>query len=62
VHSLGKTGRDALIQFQEPEHMSTLTAASSPADEMTGIVGFAARSIEALGEWGWAYKGGVPLE
>ncbi|MDQ4046929.1 MAG: DedA family protein [Actinomycetota bacterium] len=32
--------------------MSTLTAASSPADEMTGIVGFAARSIEALGEWG----------
>lgn len=32
--------------------MSTLTAASSPADEMTGIVGFAARSIETLGEWG----------
>lgn len=32
--------------------MRTPTAASSPADEMTGIVGFAARSIEALGEWG----------
>lgn len=32
--------------------MSTLLAASSPADEMTGIVGFAARSIESLGEWG----------
>ena len=27
-------------------------ATSSPADELTGIVGFAARSIEALGEWG----------
>lgn len=32
--------------------MSTFTAASSPVDEMTGIVGFAARSIESLGEWG----------
>jgi membrane protein DedA with SNARE-associated domain len=27
-------------------------AASSPADELTGIVGFAAQSIDALGEWG----------
>ncbi|MDR6557972.1 membrane protein DedA with SNARE-associated domain [Arthrobacter pascens] len=25
---------------------------SSPADEMTGIVGFAAQSLDALGEWG----------
>ena len=27
-------------------------AMSSPADEMTGIVGFAAQSIDSLGEWG----------
>lgn len=27
-------------------------AASSPADQLTGIVGFAAQSIDSLGEWG----------
>ena len=27
-------------------------ATSSPADELTGIVGFAAQSIDSLGEWG----------
>ena len=29
-----------------------MTAAASPADGLTGIVGFAARAIDALGEWG----------
>jgi membrane protein DedA with SNARE-associated domain len=27
-------------------------ATSSPADELTGIVGFAAQAIDSLGEWG----------
>lgn len=32
--------------------MSIYAASTTPADELTGIVGFAARSIDALGEWG----------
>jgi len=32
--------------------MSSFGAMSTPADELTGIVGFAAQSIDALGEWG----------
>lgn len=32
--------------------MSIYAASTTPADELTGIVGFAAQSIDALGEWG----------
>jgi membrane protein DedA with SNARE-associated domain len=50
--ALGQTGWDAVIQLQEPEQMSSIGAMSTSADELTGIVGFAARSIDSLGEWG----------
>jgi membrane protein DedA with SNARE-associated domain len=32
--------------------MSIYAASTTPADELTGIVGFAAQSMDALGEWG----------
>lgn len=32
--------------------MSSIGAMSTSADELTGIVGFAARFIDSLGEWG----------
>jgi membrane protein DedA with SNARE-associated domain len=32
--------------------LSIYAASTTPADELTGIVGFAAQSIDALGEWG----------
>lgn len=32
--------------------MSSIGAMSTPADELTSIVGYAARSIDSLGEWG----------
>ncbi|MHC6229585.1 DedA family protein [Arthrobacter sp. MMS24-T111] len=31
---------------------TTMTGAASPTDGLTGIVGFAARAIDTLGEWG----------
>jgi membrane protein DedA with SNARE-associated domain len=31
---------------------TTMTGAASPTDGLTGIVGFAAKAIETLGEWG----------
>ncbi|MDQ0798565.1 DedA family protein [Arthrobacter sp. SLBN-112] len=31
---------------------TTMTGAASPTDGLTGIVGFAAKAIDALGEWG----------
>lgn len=43
--------------FQEPGQFEAATrwpvpAQSNPIDELTGVVGFAARSLNVLGEWG----------